>query len=243
MPAAPLRTPLQRISHNTLQEQVYRNIRQSLIDGQFKPGEILTIRDLARQLGTSVMPVREALHKLTVEQVLDITASRSVCVPVLSAEKFAEICEARMILEGNIARIAAQRATPEDLARIEVAAKEFASAKTAGDPTQLLRRNREFHFAIYGAAHHATLMSLIEPLWVRCGPCTLALFEDLGPEQIRRSASAPHRKALEAIRAHRQADAEEAIVSDIRATSERYQKQVGKLHLRGGVAPATAPAS
>lgn len=60
------RAPLQRISHNTLQEQVYRNIRQSLSDGQFKPGEVLTIRDLARQLGTSVMPVREALHKLIV---------------------------------------------------------------------------------------------------------------------------------------------------------------------------------
>jgi DNA-binding GntR family transcriptional regulator len=237
MPAVTLRTPLQRISHNTLQEQVYRNIRQSLIDGQFKPGEILTIRDLARQLGTSVMPVREALHKLTVEQVLDITAGRSVCVPLLSAEKFAEICEARMILEGNIARIAAQRATAEDIARIEAAAREFASARTVGDPMQLLRRKREFHFSIYASAHHATLMSLIEPLWVRCGPCTLALFEDLGPG----SASSSHRKALEAVRARRQADAEEAIVCDIRATSERYQKQVEKLHLRGNPVAATAP--
>ena len=243
MASAP-RTPLQRISHNTLQEQVYRNIRQSLIDGQFKPGEVLTIRDLARQLGTSVMPVREALHKLTVERVFDVTPTRSVCVPVLSAEKFAEICEARMLLEGNIARLAAQRATADDIARIEAAAREFASTRTAGDPTQLLRRNREFHFAIYAAGNHATLMSLIEPLWVRCGPCTLALFEELGAEQIRRSAATPHRKALDAIRARRPADAEEAIVNGIRATSERYQKQVGKLQLRGGtVAGPAAPAS
>jgi DNA-binding GntR family transcriptional regulator len=239
MASAP-RAPLQRISHNTLQEQVYRNIRQSLIDGQFKPGEILTIRDLARQLGTSVMPVREALHKLTVERVFDVTPTRSVCVPVLSAEKFAEICEARMLLEGNMARLATQRATAEDIARIEAAGREFASARTTGDASQFLRRNREFHFAIYAAGNQATLMSLIEPLWVRCGPCTLALFEEIGLEQIRRGATSPHRKALEAIRARRAAEAEEAIVADIRATNERYQKHVGKLQARGGTASSPA---
>lgn len=236
MASAPPRTPLQRISHNTLQEQVYRNIRQSLIEGQFKPGEILTIRDLARQLGTSVMPVREALHKLTVERVFDVTPTRSVCVPVLSAEKFAEICEARVLLEGHMARLAALRATAENIAAIETALREFASARSAGDAAQLLRRNREFHFAIYAASNHDTLMSLVEPLWVRCGPCTLALFEELGPEQIRRSAAPPHRKALDAIRARRPAEAEEAVVSDIRAMSERYQRQVGKSPLRGEAA-------
>jgi DNA-binding GntR family transcriptional regulator len=218
------RKPLEPIRHNTLQQQVYRRIRESLADGQFKPGEILTIRDLAAQLGTSVMPVREALHKLTVEQILDLTPNRSVRVPTVTPEKFAEICDARMIIEGNLARLAAQRADEADLARIEAANREFASARVARDPMLLLQKNREFHFAIYEAAHQPTLMNMIEPLWVRCGPCTLTLFAELGPEQVRKSATNPHKTAFEAIRGRRAAEAQQAIVADIRATSERYQK-------------------
>jgi DNA-binding GntR family transcriptional regulator len=219
---------LQPISRNTLQEKVHLRIRQGLIDGEFPPGQVLTIRELAAHLGTSVMPVREALHKLTVERVLELLPTRSVRVPILSADQFGEICEARMILEGNIARIAAQRATPDDINRIEAASRAFLSAKNNKSPSLLNQRNREFHFAIYETARHSTLMELIEPLWVRCGPCTLALFEELGHEQIKHSASNHHQMALDAIRKHQPDDAYDAIISDIRATSERYQSHVRK---------------
>ena len=223
--------PLQRISHETLHERVHRHIRQSLMEGRFRPGQILTIREVAAQLGTSIMPVRDALHKLVVEQVLELTPSRSVRVPLLSAEKFTEICEARMVLEGSIARIAARRATSEDIAAIERAEREFATARETRDPTLILQKNREVHFAIYAAARHATLMQLIEPLWVRCGPCTLALFEELTAGQVKRNASGRHQSAIAAIRARRPAQAEEAIVADIRATCERYREHMAK---RGG---------
>src|ERR1700688_2035457 len=101
---------LQPISRNTLQEKVHLRIRQGLIDGEFTPGQVLTIRDLAAHLGTSVMPVREALHKLTVERVLELLPTRSVRVPILSADRFAAICEARVVLEGAIVELAAERA-------------------------------------------------------------------------------------------------------------------------------------
>jgi DNA-binding GntR family transcriptional regulator len=237
MESSSSRKPLEPIRHNTLQQQVYRRIRENLADGQFKPGNVLTIRDLASQLGTSVMPVREALHKLIVEQVLDLTANRSVRVPTLTAEKFSEICDARMIIEGNLARLAAQRADEKELALIDAASREFGSAKVARDPTLLLQKNREFHFAIYAAAHQPTLVSMIEPLWVRCGPCTLTLFEEMGPEQVKKSAASPHKAALEAIRARRPAEAQQAIVADIRATSERYRKHIAQTAQNYGSQP------
>jgi DNA-binding GntR family transcriptional regulator len=222
------RQVLPRLAHEPLHEQVYRHIRRFLMEGAFQPGQVLTIRDLAAQLGTSVMPVRDALQKLTVEQVLELTPARSVRVPVLSAEKFTEICEARMVLEGAITRIAARRATPEDIACIERAEQEFISAREAKNPTLLLQKNREFHFAVYAAARHATLMQLIEPLWVRCGPCTLALFEELTTLQVKRSASSRHNNAIAALRARKPAQAEKAITSDIRATNERYCDHVAR---------------
>ena len=214
---------LQPIVRDTLQERVYLRIRQALIHSEFKPGQVLTIRELARRLGTSIMPVREALQKLTVERVLELLPTRSVRVPVLSAEEFADICEARMLLEGHMARLAAERADPADLERIEQASRAFPTAR-GGSPTVIQQRNREFHFAIYQAARQSTLMELIEPLWVRCGPCTVALFVDLGAEKVKRGAVDQHREILEAIRARRPAEAEKAVVADIRATSERYQK-------------------
>jgi DNA-binding GntR family transcriptional regulator len=214
---------LQPIVRDTLQERVYLRIRQALIHSEFEPGQVLTIRELARRLGTSIMPVREALQKLTVERVLELLPTRSVRVPVLSAEEFADICEARMLLEGHMARLAAERADAADLERIEQASRAFPTAR-GGSPTVIQQRNREFHFAIYQAARQSTLMELIEPLWVRCGPCTVALFVDLGAEKVKRGALDQHREILEAIRARRPAEAEKAVVADIRATSERYQK-------------------
>jgi DNA-binding GntR family transcriptional regulator len=215
--------PLRRIEYNTLQEQVHRRMREGLIDGQFQPGQVLTIRYLAEQLGTSVMPVREALHKLTVERVLDLLPTRSVRVPVLSVAEFTEICDARVVLEGAIVELAAERANATDIARIETVDREFQVARVARDQ---LRKNREFHFAIYESAHHPTLMGLIEPLWVRCGPCTLALFEETGLDGLERGASPRHHEALEAIRLRQPARARAAIVADVLATRNNYQRHV-----------------
>jgi DNA-binding GntR family transcriptional regulator len=224
MDSKPQSSALQRVARDTLQERVYLRIRQALIHSEFAPGQVLTIRELARKLGTSIMPVREALQKLTVERVLELLPTRSVRVPVLSAEEFADICEARMVLEGHMARLAAERADPADLERIEQASRAFSAARASSSPTLINQKNREFHFSIYQAARQATLMELIEPLWVRCGPCTVALFVDLGAEKVKRGAVDQHRGILEAIRARRAAEAESAVVADIRATSERYQK-------------------
>lgn len=229
MKSVPPAFSLEPIVHETLHQRVHRHIRRCLMEGRFKPGQLLTIRDLAAQVGTSVMPVRDALQKLRVEQALESTTSRSVRVPVLSGEKFAEICDARMVLEGHAARLAAQKATAEDIARVERAADAFLNASEAGDPTLLLERNRQFHFAVYAAARHETMMQMIETLWVRCGPCTLALFEELTTESVKWGASTPHGKAVEGLRLHQPDQAESAIVADIRATCTRYQQHAAKV--------------
>jgi DNA-binding GntR family transcriptional regulator len=115
------------------------------------------------------------------------------------------------------------RADERDLERIERASRAFLSAKVPSVPALVQQRNREFHFAIYQAAHHPTLMELIEPLGVRCGPCTLALFVELGSEKVKRGAAAQHQAVVNAVCARRSAEAQEAIVADIQATSSRYQ--------------------
>jgi DNA-binding GntR family transcriptional regulator len=95
-----------------------------------------------------------------------MTAARSVKVPALSVARFQEICEARILLEGQLAVLAAQRADADDMARIQRAHDDFVSVRPSRDPSLPLKRNREFHFAVYCAAHHTTMFSLVEPLWV-----------------------------------------------------------------------------
>lgn len=133
-----------------------------------------------------------------------------------------------MLLEAYMARLAAERASAQDLERIEQASHAFLSAKLPSAPTVMQQRNREFHFAIYESAHQSTMLELIEPLWVRCGPCKVALFVDVGAEKIKRRATATHHQALEAIRARRAGAAEEAIV----CRYPRHQRAVSEIPAR-----------
>jgi DNA-binding GntR family transcriptional regulator len=221
---------LGKIAHETLQEKVYRDIRQGLIDGQFEPGSIMTIRALAAQLGTSVMPVREALQKLVVEQALQLLPSRSLCVPVLSFERFADICDARIIVEGAAARIAAKKADQGDIARIAAICKEVDAAIAARNATVALQKNREFHFAVYAAARQDTLMQIIEPLWVRVGPYMLDHFKSqIDRPQLFRKPNPRHHHVVTAIRSRRAAEAQAAISADIQKFEDWYRQRLNEL--------------
>ena len=77
------------------------------------------------------------------------------------------------------------------------------------------------------------MFALVEPLWVRCGPSLLALFEELGSDQIKRAASKRHQQTLDGILARRPSEAQRGIVEDIKATSERYCEHLEKLRRSG----------
>src|SRR5579872_5801124 len=63
---------------DTMQVKVYRTLARGLMSGMFKPGEAVTLRTLATRLGTSAMPVREAVSRLIAERALVLLPNRSV---------------------------------------------------------------------------------------------------------------------------------------------------------------------
>src|SRR5579864_1017285 len=73
--------PLVRLSRRTLQDNVYEYVRESLMGGQYAPGDRLTAREVASALGTSVMPVREAFRRLTSEGALEPQSTGATRVP------------------------------------------------------------------------------------------------------------------------------------------------------------------
>src|SRR3954467_11455408 len=97
---------------DTLQLRVYRALANGLKTGMFKPGEAVTLRTLATRLGTSAMPVREAVGRLIAERALVLLPNRSVIVPHMSRARFVELSETRQALEGIAAEAACTRALP-----------------------------------------------------------------------------------------------------------------------------------
>ncbi|MFT6260788.1 MAG: DNA-binding GntR family transcriptional regulator, partial [Bermanella sp.] len=88
-------TLLERSNGVTIAQWVYMTLRSAVMNGEILPGRALTIRGLAEIMGVSPMPVREAIRQLAAQNALEITASRRVSVPQMTALKFNELCEAR----------------------------------------------------------------------------------------------------------------------------------------------------
>lgn len=158
---------IKKVERDTLNERVYEELRGAIVSGRFPPGTNLTLRGLAEIVGTSEMPVRDAVRRLVVERALESLPNRSVVVPTLSEESYREICDIRLRLETLATRYAAENLTERDFKALRTNLKAMSSSKTH---SQYLKLNREFHFRIYEAANRPLLLSIIELLWVQTGP-------------------------------------------------------------------------
>jgi DNA-binding GntR family transcriptional regulator len=161
---------LARIDRETVQERVYGVLRDRLMRGGFEPGQKLKIADLASALGTSAMPVREALNRLAAERAIESLPNRSVRVPALSKDALQDLMETRFAVEGLAVARAAANMTAETLAQL----KELIAAQSETDAEHIseasARQNRAFHFTIYRQSGSTVLLPIIESLWLQFGP-------------------------------------------------------------------------
>jgi DNA-binding GntR family transcriptional regulator len=161
---------LVRVARDTVQDRVYVALRDQLMRGGFEPGQKLKIAELAAAFGTSAMPVRDALNRLTVERALETLPSRTVRVPALSKDALQDLRETRFAIEGLAISRAAANVTPESLDLL----RSLIAAQTATDSEHIseesAEQNRAFHFAIYRQSGSAVLMPIIESLWLQFGP-------------------------------------------------------------------------
>src|SRR5688500_15629501 len=133
------------VERDTMQERVYLELRQALMRGHFRPGEVLIVRTLSDQFGTSHMPVRDALSRLVAEQALEVLPSRSVAVPILSRERCEEVQEMREMLEGRAAALAASRIPEEGIAELRAFDRDMHAAIGRRDVETFVAINWRFH--------------------------------------------------------------------------------------------------
>jgi DNA-binding GntR family transcriptional regulator len=161
---------LARIARETIQDRVYGVLRDRLMRGGFEPGQKLKIADLATALGTSAMPVREALNRLAAERAIESMPNRSVRVPKLSKASLRDLMEARFAIEGLAVSRAAANMDEPTLATLRrlIAAQSATDAEHVSEGSA--EQNRAFHFAIYRRSGSAVLLPIIESLWLQFGP-------------------------------------------------------------------------
>ena len=208
------RSPLAQVGKDNLSARVYGQLRTALMDGQFEPGERLTIAALAGAFGTSTTPVREAIFRLVSEHALEMRAATAVHVPQLEPARLREVQLIRVELEGAAAGHAAAVITPKQLDGLVAVHEAFLTA-AATDPAQASLRNRDFHFALLRIAGLPLVESIVENAWVLMGPF-LRLFHVHIPRRQMTSGEHRHHDVLGALRRRDAAGARVAIQEDIR---------------------------
>jgi DNA-binding GntR family transcriptional regulator len=162
--------PVERAPRATLQDYVYRQLCELILNGEIAPGQLITIQTLAGAFGVSAMPVREALQRLTAARVLTIISGRSIGIPPLSGERLSDLRRVRLEIESLAAVWATPNIPDTEIARLEECVRAMDEAARGGDNKQYLRWNRTFHFVIYQAARSEALLAIIETLWLQISP-------------------------------------------------------------------------
>jgi len=168
-PQAPL--SVDRVQRGTMQDDVYRQAKELILNGELAPGQSITIQWLADAFGVSAMPVREAILRLTAERALTVVAGRSLGIPLLTRERLADLTRTRLAIEALAVSWAVPHADPELLARLQALIIEMDNIKPDQQARKVyLRANREFHFSLYRASGSDSMLGIIENLWLQISP-------------------------------------------------------------------------
>ena len=162
--------PKSASSSETDNSRAYSTLKQAVLAGTFKPGEIVTLRSLSKLLVIGDTPVREAIKRLISEGAFEALPNRSARVPLLDRREIQQILDLRILLESNAAALAAQNITLHQIERLRGMHESMGAAVSADDSQAYGELNRAFHFEIYRIADHRMLAHLIEALWLRMAP-------------------------------------------------------------------------
>ncbi|HDZ75465.1 MAG TPA: GntR family transcriptional regulator [Aurantimonas coralicida] len=211
-----------RVSRVTLGEHVYRDLRELILAGQVAPGDKFTLRGLAEAVGTSAMPVREAVGRLSAEGALEILPNRAIRVPIMTRERFGELTIIRMEVEGLAAQFAAERADAAQIAAACAHHERFAAESRHRDPDGAiaLKANKELHFAVYAAAGMPQLQQIIDGLWLQVGPVINLDLRASGRRLKEVEAHKHHARLIAALKARQADEARAAVAADIRDAAD-----------------------
>jgi DNA-binding GntR family transcriptional regulator len=154
-------------SYHTKAELALTLLKESIKRGEFRPGDLLPQRILARRFGMSLTPVREAVRALEAGGVLSGSSHKTLRVLDVTAEDVREIYMVRSALEEFATTVALPRLTAADVTGLEESVQKMAAACQRRQSRRYGVLDEEFHMFLYRKAGNRLLFTLIEALWSR----------------------------------------------------------------------------
>ena len=208
----------------TLAEHATLRLQDAILSGELPPGSPLRLEVLARALGMSPMPVREAVRQLEALGLVERVPHRGARVSELTLDDLRDTYEARLVLEGRAVRHAAERFAAEDGQRARRLLEEHAAALAARDFRRSRGLHAQFHFLLYEASGSQWLPRLIRPLWENSERYRLASLRESSVERRRRE----HERIVAALAANDPDAAEAALRAHLLVTANLVARHMGE---------------
>lgn len=154
-------------------ERAYEALHAAIVSGELPVGYRLRIRDLARELGISTMPVREAIRRLDEQGLASSEPYRGAVVRGFSDSELLDLYSVRTLLETDATVLGITALTDEDISQLEAQLELMQADHDRGDASSYVRHDEAFLERVYGASGNAVMLEMIHSLWHRCRPYKL----------------------------------------------------------------------
>jgi DNA-binding GntR family transcriptional regulator len=153
-----------KIEKESITSKVYSHIKESILSGAIASGAHLLEAQIAKQMGISRAPVREAFLQLEADGLVEVKANQGTFVRDLSGDEVWEIYTARCLIEGYAASLAAKRANPEDIEHLRQAMDEVLNTSKKGDYQTTVVADFKMHRLIWQISGHKIICEILERL-------------------------------------------------------------------------------
>lgn len=198
------------IDQSSLRDSAYQSLRDAFTRGEFAPGDVLSLRSLADQLGISMTPVREAVRRLVAEGALIDTKSRTLLVPEFSQRRMADLKSARLAIETLVLGQAMDNIDGAGIAELKDVLVRPSSGGQSGPD---LIQNYNFHFGLYRHCGSEVLLPIVEALWVQYGAYLNLIIRQQAANEI--AEHKHHYEIIDALETGDREAAQRALTEDI----------------------------
>ena len=149
-----------RLNKLNLSDQIANRLRDMIIQNELAPGDRIRERDVCEELQVSRTPLREALHKLASEGLIELVPNRGAVITRPSAEEIADMLQVLGVLEAFAGERVCTYVSAEEMAEIKALQFEMLAAFARQDRLKYFKLNQKIHLAIVKAARSDTLLAL-----------------------------------------------------------------------------------
>lgn len=218
-------------THLQLRDRVADEIRRMIAEGRLRGGEWIRQEPLAKQLGTSFTPIREALKQLEAEGLVEHVPYRGVRVVEFTLEDLLDIYTMRSVLEGLAAATAAAIITPEQLAELRQLHERMCHLHGMNTLSEVRQLNQRFHLCIVESSGRKYLIRTLRAIWTWFPNMLWSQYlpQQSDPPEREREDNLDHALILAALEAHDAEGAQRALQHHI---SRSRQTLIGYLGMR-----------